>query len=312
MFARAVALHALRSREIQWKIRRNALTGRQAIDGPTEILYHLQARNRNHFGQAHNTPSTQAPLIDDLGFTGNTADGNAILQGTYNISDLSPPVQLLIAHLQCHYIGPRSQQFQPSITEADYVGKLKSWSESTSTSPSGLHLGHYKALIARHEYSDLHPDEPLRVQWDQMQADLRDVHLTLLNSALQRGYSFMRWQQVSNAMLFKEENNIKILHTRVIHIYEADYNIAIGMQWRSALYQSEDLQHLNPGQYGSRPNRNAHDPIFIEEFQFEISRATKKSLVQTTMPPSYYDRIIPNLAALVSRKIRSNHLGGPL
>ena len=118
------------------------------------------------------------------------------------------------------------------------MGKLKPWNESTSTSPSGLHLGHYKALIARHEYSERHPDDALRIQWDQMQSDLRDVHLALLNYALQRGYSYSRWQQVSNAMLFKEENNIKIHRTRVIHIYEADYNLAIGMQWRSALYQS--------------------------------------------------------------------------
>lgn len=79
--------------------------------------------------------------------------------------------------------------------------------------------------------------------------------------------------------------------------------MAIGIQWRSALYQSEDLRHLNPGQYGSRPNRNAHDPIFIEVFQLEISRATRKSLVQINYDAtSCYDRIIPNLAALVSRK----------
>ena len=275
----------------------------QIIDVPTEILHHLQARNRSHFGQAHNTPFTQAPLSDDLGFTGNSIHADAILEGTYDLSALPPPVQLLIAHLQHHDPCPQARQLLPVITDTEYIGKLTSWSESTSTSPSGLHLGHYKALIARHEYSDLHPDEPLRIQWDQMQSDLRHVHLTLLNYALQRGYSYVRWQQVSNAMIFKEENNIQIHRTRVIHIYEADYNLAIGLQWRSALYKSEDLLHLNPGQYGSRPNRNAHDPIFIEEFQFEISRATRKSLVQINYnATSCYDRIIPNLAALVSRK----------
>jgi hypothetical protein len=43
----------------------------------------------------------------------------------------------------------------PTITEHEYIGKLQLWKESTLTSPSGLHLGHYKALIARHEYSDI-------------------------------------------------------------------------------------------------------------------------------------------------------------
>ena len=30
----------------------------QTIDVPTDILYHLQTRNRQHFGQARNTPFT--------------------------------------------------------------------------------------------------------------------------------------------------------------------------------------------------------------------------------------------------------------
>jgi hypothetical protein len=81
------------------------------------------------------------------------------------------------------------------------------------------------------------------------------------------------------------------------------YNLAIGLQWQSALYQSEADHGLNQGQYGSRPNRNAHDPIFIEEFQLEISHATRKSLLQTNYDAtSCYDRIIPSLASLVSRK----------
>jgi exonuclease III len=275
----------------------------KTIDVPTDILQHLQTRNRQHFGQAKDTPFTTQPLSDDLGFTGDTESASAILQGTYDIPDaLAPTVQLLIAHLKRGAEFTLSSQ-RPYIQDDEYVDKLKSWSETTSTSPSGLHLGHYKALIVRHAYSDLHQDDPERTKWDTMQQDLRSIHLTLMNYALQRGYSFIRWQQVVNAMLFKEEGNIKIHRTRVIHLYEADYNLAIGLQWRSALYQSEDFRQLNQGQYGSRPHRNAHDPIFIEEFQLEISRATRKSLLQTNYDAtSCYDRIIPSLASIVSRK----------
>jgi Reverse transcriptase (RNA-dependent DNA polymerase) len=60
---------------------------------------------------------------------------------------------------------------------------------------------------------------------------------------------------------------------------------------------------INPGQYGSRPSRGAHDPVFIEEFQLEIIRSSRKSLVQTNYDAtSCYDRVIPNLAALVSQR----------
>jgi hypothetical protein len=104
-------------------------------------------------------------------------------------------------------------------------------------------------------------------------------------------------------MIFKEPGNIKIHRTRVIHLYEADYNLAMGLKWSAAMAISEGYQQLNPGQYGSRPSRGAHDPVFIEEFQLEISRASRKSLVQVNYDAtSCYDRIIPNLAALVSQR----------
>ena len=39
-------------------------------------------------------------------------------------------------------------QSYPTITDKEFVGKLKVWKETTTTSPSGAHLGHHKALIA--------------------------------------------------------------------------------------------------------------------------------------------------------------------
>ena len=54
------------------------------IDIPTEILHHLQARNRRHFGQAHGTPFTIPPLVEELGFTAKTLYGLQILDGTYD------------------------------------------------------------------------------------------------------------------------------------------------------------------------------------------------------------------------------------
>lgn len=60
---------------------------------------------------------------------------------------------------------------------------------------------------------------------------------------------------------------------------------------------------LNEGQYGSRPKRNAIDPVMLEELQFEISRMSRQMLIQTNYnAASCYDRIIPNLAMVVSQK----------
>jgi hypothetical protein len=77
----------------------------------------------------------------------------------------------------------------------------------------------------------------------------------------------------------------------------------LGIKWRTALYQAEAFRELNDGRFGSRHRRNAVNPVFIEEMQFEISRASRKILVQTNYDAtSCNDRIIPNLAMLLIRK----------
>ena len=50
----------------------------------------------------------------------------------------------------------------------------------------------------------------------------------LINYALERGYSYRQWQTIANTMLFKDPGSFKIHRTRVIHIYEADFNLILG------------------------------------------------------------------------------------
>ena len=123
-------------------------------------------------------------------------------------------VKMLLQHLkQTEVIA--TMPHNPTITEEEqYKGKLKVWRESTATLPSGLHLGHYKALITKHSFSNVPEDKDedhkrQREEIDNMQAELLQVHLGLLNYALKRGYSYTRWQKIANTILFKEPGNIK-------------------------------------------------------------------------------------------------------
>jgi hypothetical protein len=244
--------------------------------------------------------------VDQLGFCGDGSSSEDILKGEYDTTGLDDNVATLIQHLQ-QTAEMAALESHPTITEQEYTSKLRVWSESTTTSPSGLHLGHYKVMLSRHKYSDIgsetEEDTARRHKWNHMQGSLLRLHVQMLNYALERGYAYQRWRTVVNTILFKDPDNVRIHRTRVIHIYEADYNLMLGIKWRKALYQAEAFRELNDGQFGSRPRRNAIDPVFIEEMQFEISRASRKMLVQTNYDAtSCYDRIIPNLAMLVSRK----------
>ena len=279
------------------------------VDVPSEILTLLQKRNRHHFGQAQGTPFTIPPLSTQLGFNGNSTYGAQILDGTYDSRDLDSNVKLLIQYMQ-RVANIDVHSSRPTIDAEEFRGKLRVWSESTTTSPSGLHLGHYKTLIARHSFSSLLPDDDLtpefviqRNELNSKQQDLFDIHLHMLNYALKRGYAYDRWKTIANTILFKDHDNMRLHRTRVIHIYEADFNLALGVKWRTAMQQAEEAGALNDGQYGSRSNRSATDPVLIEELQCEISRATRKPVVLTNYDATAcYDRIIPNLGMLVSQK----------
>ncbi len=228
------------------------------------------------------------------------------MKGEYDTTGLDDIVVTLIQHLQ-QTAEMAALESHPTITEQECTSKLRVWCESTSTSPSGLHLGHNKVMLSRHMYSGIdsetEEDTARRHKWNHMQGSQLRLHVQMLNYALERGYAYQRWCAVVNTILFKDPDNVRIHRTRVIHIYGADYILMLGIKWRKALYQAEAFRELNDEQFGSRPRRNAIDPVFIEEMQFEISRASRKMLVQTNYDAtSCYDRNIPNLVMLVSCK----------
>ena len=191
----------------------------KVIDVPTEILSLRQVRNRTHFGQAHGSPFTIPPLSIHLGFDGDTPQVKQILQGTYNSSSLDDKVQLLLCYLQQIHTLIESE-VHPTITEDEFREKLKIWTEATTTSPSGLHLGHYKALIARHSFMAEVDDDDMtsefKTQRDELnlkQNSLFHLHLNLINYALRTGYSFKRWQTIANTILFEEPDNVCLHRT---------------------------------------------------------------------------------------------------
>ena len=56
----------------------------------------------------------------------------------------------------------------------------------------------------------------------------------MLKYALERGNTYQRWQSLANTIIFKDKDNGRIHRTRVINIYEANYNLVLGIKWRIA------------------------------------------------------------------------------
>jgi hypothetical protein len=234
----------------------------------------------------------------EVRYDGTGATAEMILDGEYEAEDLDKISQLFIKHMM-----RQTQTILPAtITREEFIGKLATWPESTTTSPSGLHLGHYQVLRKRHNFLATQKEEEARFE---AQRDLViRAHLALFNYALKFGYSYYRWQKVINVMLKKDKSNSFIHRLRVIHIYEADYNLLLGVKWRQAMHHAEDHNLLNVGLYGSRPGRSAHDPVFLDLMQNEIYRTSMKSGITKDLDAtSCYDRILAWVANVCSQRV---------
>jgi hypothetical protein len=72
----------------------------------------------------------------------------------------------------------------------------------TSTSPSGMHLGHYKALV-------LHNDLDLTSSKANKRKAIICAHVAMINYAIKHTYSYQRWQNIVNVMIEKGARQLK-------------------------------------------------------------------------------------------------------
>ena len=265
----------------------------ETVTVPERIESLLLQRNRHHFGQSEGTPFTMPPLQANIGYKADGYAAELILAGQMDEVAVEPATQLLIEHLQSR----TAATLHGTISAKEVCGKLMSWKESTSTSPSGLHLGHYHCMWRK-------PNDENRDKIVEDQQNLLECLVNLLNYSLKYGYTFRRWTKIVNIMLQKDQGNPRIHRLRVIHIYEADYNLLLAVKWRQALHHAEDNNLLNEGLYGSRPGRSAHDPALIEVLQHEMYRMSMKPGINFDLDAtSCYDRILASLASISSRRV---------
>ena len=159
----------------------------------------------------------------------------------------------------------------------EWIGKISPWPETMSNSPSGFHLTRRKTLVAKH---DLTPGSPAYAALEEQRERLIQWQVDLFNTAIKHQYSFHRWQSIVNVVILKQPGNHKIHRLQVIHLYKYDYNLLLAIKWRSLIQHCVHTRKFNPGQYGGLPGHDAITSTILEELQYEISRASKRPLVQ--------------------------------
>ena len=267
-----------------------------SIKTPKEIEERLLQRNQRHLGQANGTFPTVPPFSEKIDWGASTHTADLILDGEWTPEDTDAVSRDVLQHMKAR---TNLDSITDTITINEWTENIRLWPESTSTSPSGFHLTHSKALVASFNLDE--ESEEIQ-QLEQQRHDLIAWQVELLNLAISNKYSMKRWQHIVNVMILKEPNNLKIHRLRVIHLYEQDYNLILAVKWRQLIKDCTNARLLHPQQYGGVPGRDAILPTMLEEFQYEISRASKRPLVHLDYDATAcYDRIVMSFGSLASR-----------
>ena len=176
-----------------------------------EIERHLLAYNQESFRAAgHSSPCGYGVVLDSITFTTMSEEAQAFMDGL--IPHAWHEDNSLLKEFLSSFFAPTPdpkgrRTIRTTIRAEDVTKGFGQWREATSTSPSGRHLGHYKALI----------QDPM----------LLDCLTKFLSITVQRGISIPRWKNAVNVMLEKDTGQPRINRLRIIHLFEADFNFLL-------------------------------------------------------------------------------------
>jgi hypothetical protein len=159
-----------------------------------------------------------------------------------------------------------------------------------STSPSGRHLGHYKLLVNAYEDKNMTPETK------EVAREILQLIVDIMDAACNKGFSLVRWTKVVNVMIYKKPG-VKL---RVIHLFEADYNLIIGTVFgRRAMYKGVDNNTLHSSQW-AQPGQQCSDVVVMRELTLADAKMTKTPIAGFENDASVcYDRIVIHLVAAV-------------
>jgi hypothetical protein len=265
------------------------------ITDPQLIADKLLSRNIQHFGQAALTPFAQAPLSKVFGYQGVNIASTKLIEDHEIPDDITGHNEYIDKFIKKLSSG-KVIEIPDTITFEEFKSGLIKWNEKTTTSPSGQHLGHYKVLLQLNVYES-------ELQQENFSDSILKVYYNITMTAIKLGQPVERWKNITTCMIEKTPGVSRLDKLRVIHIFEADYNLLLKIMWsRKAIWKIHNNNLLNDGQAGSRPGCRAIDVAIQKEMKYNYSKLTRTPLVTVDNDAkSCFDRILCNVAMLVSQ-----------
>jgi hypothetical protein len=144
-----------------------------------------------------------------------------------------------------------------TITDEEFINTYRVAKESTSSSPSGRHIGHYKAILS----------DPTLV----------NLHATMMALPFQVGIVPERWKRVTD-ITWRRNPGSRCYRLRIIALFESDLNhakhILIGHKVAHLL---EDRSMLSGMQFGSWPGRRCISAVLKKVLQHDHTRILRQT-----------------------------------
>jgi len=248
------------------------------INDPYEIEKRLIAWQYHHYGQAKETPLASQywhEQLDPLQKSDNEMD--EIMTGElFRQSNLPSESKDFLSHMTSN-IQPVMHPDALNITDIVFKKFYNKAKESTSSSPSGLHLGHWKAGAA--------------------DKDICMVLSGIIRIAVQNTYTLERWRKVVSILMEKVQGQPNINKFRTIHLLESDMNFVLRYIWgRQFMRHNEKNNAWHSNQYGSRKGIQGQSATLNKVLTLDINRYyAEPAAIVDNDAKACYDRMIPVL-----------------
>jgi hypothetical protein len=249
-------------------------TGPQSIHSREDIERHVQHNLQQRFSLGKRAPINHGSLLRDFGVLGSSEATQQLFRGEYDFTPLHDSYTEAFLREAAHIKQKTDTLTQPpsTVTEKDFIAFWSTANEFTSSSRSGRHFGHYKAIC-----SDQH---------------LVSLHVNSINMATTKGSPLTRWGRGVTVLLEKLVGTAKIDKLRAICLLEADFNWWLKVVFARRLMQQMKLAGAIPLEQGAvKGKTTTHNSLLKQLFFDQANILHEDCALSSTDAENCYDAV---------------------
>jgi hypothetical protein len=225
--------------------------GTQALHSREDIERQVQHNLQQRFSLGKRAPINHGSLLRDFGILGSTEATHQLFKGEYDFTSLqdSYTEEFLREATRIKQKTDTLTELPSAVTEEDFITFWRTANEFTSSSKSGRHFGHYKAICSDKQ--------------------LVSLHVNSINMATTKGTPLTRWGQGVTVLLEKVAGTAKIDKLRAICLLEADFNWWLKVIFARRLIQHMTLAGVIPLEQGAVKGKTTTNNSLLKQLFFD-------------------------------------------